>query len=414
MKKIMLWVAPAFICGCASNPPVQRTINQVPDAVIYPAFPLRTDLGEILQPNEQQDVELSAQVIEQTIMKRYQEKGQRGRGDHSTSHGCYEGDFKVKAGLPAEFAQGIAEKEATYKAVARFSNGDPPDISDFRSVSTGLAVKLDLSSDAESASRLRDGDFMNVTNQIGSREQDFLLAIGPTFMVKDIHEYSWLFARRIDPGVKEGVELAVKHPKIIFDRGVVPLTRTSSTAPQFLTERQWSRLASVWGDQAAKFSFIPCHGDVRVKKLGSRTKDPRYQSALIQEHLQKRDICYELAVQMRPNEVYPGVSDQENAELLAKHYPIEDATVRWPDLEAKLKIKTKAGEKETFAPFVTVGTLKIKQGTQAIEADRCERLAFNPWNGLKAHQPMSSLSRGRLFVYKRSEVVRRRLGPSKE
>ena len=39
----------------------------------------------------------------------------------------------------------------------------------------------------------------------------------------------------------------------------------------------------------------------------------------------------------------------------------------------------------------------------------CERLAFNPWNGLKAHQPLGSLSRARAAVYKASELARKDL-----
>jgi hypothetical protein len=37
----------------------------------------------------------------------------------------------------------------------------------------------------------------------------------------------------------------------------------------------------------------------------------------------------------------------------------------------------------------------------------CECLAFNPWNGLKAHQPLGSLNRARWAVYNGSESVRK-------
>jgi hypothetical protein len=59
------------------------------------------------------------------------------------------------------------------------------------------------------------------------------------------------------------------------------------------------------------------------------------------------------------------------------------------------------------AEFREVARVQIKRGSMAMSDRACEDLAFNPWNGLKAHQPLGSLNRARLSVYKRSEWVRK-------
>jgi hypothetical protein len=61
------------------------------------------------------------------------------------------------------------------------------------------------------------------------------------------------------------------------------------------------------------------------------------------------------------------------------------------------------------ADFEDVGTIRIKRGTAPLADQACETLAYNPWHGLKAHQPLGSLSRARLVVYRHSERVRREI-----
>jgi hypothetical protein len=59
------------------------------------------------------------------------------------------------------------------------------------------------------------------------------------------------------------------------------------------------------------------------------------------------------------------------------------------------------------AEFREVARVTIKPGETALPDLDCECLAFNPWNGLKAHQPLGSLNRARWAVYNGSESVRK-------
>lgn len=58
------------------------------------------------------------------------------------------------------------------------------------------------------------------------------------------------------------------------------------------------------------------------------------------------------------------------------------------------------------AEFREVARLTIEAGAPRIEDEDCEKLAFNPWSGLKAHQPLGSLNRARWAVYRESKSFR--------
>ena len=79
----------------------------------------------------------------------------------------------------------------------------------------------------------------------------------------------------------------------------------------------------------------------------------------------------------------------------------------WPEGSAPAEVQTGAGPLRASAEFEDVGTITIKQGTAPLADQACEALAYNPWHGLKAHQPLGNLSRARLAVYRHSERVRR-------
>jgi hypothetical protein len=110
---------------------------------------------------------------------------------------------------------------------------------------------------------------------------------------------------------------------------------------------------------------------------------------MIARFLAGADACYRMRVQVRPDRLPD----------LEKLFPIEDATVYWPE----------GGAASVSADFEDVGRIRIKQGTAPLADQACEALAYNPWHGLRAHQPLGSLSRARLVVYRQSECVRREI-----
>lgn len=363
----------------------------------YPLIPLRTDLGEFLIEGEKAYVQQALVSVEKVIKFRKTEPDIQAtrigagnhRGDHGTPHGCFPAKFTVQPQNAAgKAAAGIADNRnhgTTFPATVRFSNSETTDVQDLRSASIGLALKIDLQRAGYS-----EADFLAGTQAPGVREQDFLTGTSRTFLAPDIKDYSWLFEKRVDPGITDFVQMILTHPKVLYDRMIAPKFRGKSAAPVLLQKEFSGVLPYAWDTHAVKFKFTPCHA-FDPENFPFDHKDPRYQMKMIAQFLAAADACYRMRVQVRP--------DQLPDQPLEKVFPIENATVYWPD----------GGAVQMSAGFEDVGTIRIKQGTAPLADQACEALAYNPWHGLKAHQPLGSLSRARLVVYRHSERVRREI-----
>jgi hypothetical protein len=286
---------------------------------------------------------------------------------------------------------GIAKHEnlgRTFHAIVRLSNSEPKNVSDFRSATVGLAVKVTLDP-AEDDYLLDHGG-----------EQDFIAGGLGTFVASNIADYADLFWLRIHP-YSNALRIRDRHPEAFTVFGTEPLWRlfnlSSSAAPIVLERKQQfsSLVPYAWGNSAVKFRFEPCHAFERHTASFSRFDDG-YQAKLVSEFLQSHDICYVMKIQKRPR---PGSADEKK--LIEKAFPIEDAMVYWPEPGGATSALS--------AEFREVARVRIKSGSKALDERACEDLAFNPWNGLKAHQPLGSLNRARLAVYQRSERVRKEI-----
>jgi hypothetical protein len=387
----------------------------------YPAIPLRTDLGEFLIQDEKAYVQQAMVSVEKVIKLRLADAdiqstrigaGNR-RGDHSTPHGCFPAEFTVQPQNPqGKAAAGIAHQRnhgKTLPATVRFSNSETTDVRDLRSASIGLALKIDLQRAGYS-----EADILPATQPPGVREQDFLTGTSRTFLSADIKDYSWLFEKRVDPGIVDFAQMILTHPKVLYDRAIAPKFRGKSAAPLLLQKEFSGVLPYAWDTHAVKFKFIPCHA-FDPERFPFDHKDPRYQMKMIAQFLTGADACYRMRVQVRPDrlpeqparETATAAPPDPRSSPLEKLFPIEDATVYWPDGRAPAELPTGAGAVRVSAEFEDVGTIRIKQGTAPLAAQACEALAYNPWHGLKAHQPLGNLSRARLVVYRHSERVRR-------
>jgi hypothetical protein len=448
MQKLLSLICCAVVgmLGC-SVAPVKHEPQAEPghgEAVVmepYPLIGLRSDLGEFLVKHEKKSVQTARDSVARLVHARTR-KHLIGRGDHSTPHGCYPAQFTVLPTLAPELSAGIAAPQnqgATFAAIVRYSNSEPPENTDLRSASRGLALKVDM------RSRTLDGqvvphpyadiDFLLGHLKSGVYQQDFLAGSSKTFFMKDIAAYTTLFNLREvaetgdmpDASIIEKVQGGVAKLKVILfyrdvaeERKFGPAKRTNADAPLLLTNTFSGILPYAWDTKAVKFKFIPyvnesigCHRFDPAQHQFDAEKEPRYQMRLISEVLQKNDLCYHMAVQVRPASVLGEVaSSVEPAKSkLEKHFPIEDATVYWPDAQEMETVQTAQGEVQLSSAFQNVALFKIKQGTAPLSDHTCETLSFNPWTGLKAHQPLGSLSRSRLVVYEQSTRERRTLYP---
>jgi len=360
----------------------------------YPLVDLRADLGEALVERERTLVIESMNAVREVIRLRARNKDNIGRGDHAKPLGCYVADFTVSPPdvVAADDQAGIAARGnlgRTFPAIVRFSNSEPKDVIDFRSATVGLAIKVKLDP-AEHPNK----EFLFDAGT----EQDFVAGGLDTFVSRNIIDYADLFRLRIHP-LANALTIIDRHPEAFEVFGKAPLRRlfslSSGTAPMVLEKRFSSLLPYAWGNAAVKYRFEPCHAFDRSNATFSRFDD-NYQAKVVTEFLKSHDICYVMKIQARPR---PGSDDERS--LIDRTFPIEDAMACWPEPGA---------EKEfPGAQFREVARVRIKSGTRAMDDRACERLAFNPWNGLKAHQPLGSLSRARLAVYKASELARNEL-----
>jgi hypothetical protein len=409
--------------GSAAETPSATRPGAVAALDPYPLIPLRKDLGEFLIEGEKAYVEQALVSVEKVITLRRTDPDIRStrigagnhRGDHGTPHGCFPAEFIVHPQDPrGKAAGGIADKRnhgTAFPAIVRFSNSETTDVQDLRSASIGLALKIDLQRAGYS-----EADFLPGTQPAGVREQDFLTGTSRTFLSPDIKDYSWLFEKRVDPGITELLQVILTHPKVVYDRMLVPKFRGKSEAPLLLQKEFSGILPYAWDTRAVKFKFIPCHA-FDPEKFAFDHQDPRYQMKMIAQFLAAADACYRMRVQVRPDrppaepagESATAAPADPRSNPLEKLFPIEDATVYWPEGLAPAEFRTGGRAVRVSADFEDVGTIKITRGTAPLADQACESLAYNPWHGLKAHQPLGSLSRARLAVYRHSERVRREI-----
>jgi hypothetical protein len=418
-------MALAFLVGlpppAAQVPPPASPNDLAVGLEPYPLIPLRRDLGEFLIADEKTYVQQALVSVERVIAFRMTDRdiqvtrigAGNHRGDHGTPHGCYPAEFTAQPkAASGEVAVGIADRRhhgVGFPAIVRFSNSETTDVNDLRSASIGLALKINLD-----GAGYADANFLLGNYRKGVREQDFLTGSNKTFLAKDIRDYSWLFEKRVNPSVGDIGEVILTHPKVFFDRQIAPLFRGKGAAPLLLQKEFFGVLPYAWGDRAVKFKFIPCH-DFDAAQFSFDHKDPRYQIKLVGQFLAVSAACYRMLVQVRPERV-AGQGDggvdpaaDARASLLEKTFPIEDASVYWPDPRAPEQVRTRQGAVEVSAEFQEVATIRIARGARALDDHVCEGLAYNPWNGLKEHQPLGSLGRARLVVYRKSELVRREI-----
>ena len=357
----------------------------------YPLVDLRSDLGEFLIDDERALVLNSMESVEKLIHTRARDKNNLGRGDHAKGLGCYHAEFTVSSGdvVPPDFRVGIARSEnlgRTFRAIVRLSNSEPKNVPDFRSATVGLAVKIRLDPGTHSSDDFLPGS---------SGEQNFIAGGLRTFVARNIQDYAELFRLRVHP-VSNLLALASRHAKALAVFAAEPLlrhARGAGAAPMVLESQFSSVLPYAWGDSAVKFRFEPCHAFDRSNAVFSRF-DPGYQRKVVTTFLGATDICYVMKIQPRPR----FIGDQQRR-AIERTFPIEDAMVSWPEPEA--------AKDTASAAFHEVARLTIKRGSEAMDDRACEHLAFNPWHGLKVHQPLGSLNRARLAVYRKSELVRK-------
>ena len=306
--------------------------------------------------------------IARTTFRNY---GHAVRSVHAKSHALLEGELTVPAGLPPELAQGMFARPGAYPVALRLSTNPGDVLDDAVSAPRGLAVKV-IGVEGE-----------RMPGAEGAVTQDFVLANAPAFVAPDAKAFLGSLkmlaattdkaesAKMLLSSALRGVgsalgAMGVKSPAVT-SMGGQPLTHP-------LGETFYSQAPLRHGDHVAKIMVAPVSPNLVALKdrpLDLRGNPNALRQAAI-DALAQYGGEWEMRVQL--------CTDPERM-------PIEDATVPWP---------------EDASPYRTVARIRVPSQPawseeRAAQAD--DGLAFSPWHGLLAHQPLGSINRSRRLTY---------------
>ena len=280
------------------------------------------------------------------------------RDAHAKATGCARGIFSVNSDIPRAYQHSVfSEPAREYPAWLRFSNGDFTVQADSKPDARGMAIKLMGVSGEPIAAEL---------GQQGT--QDFIMTNTPAFFNRNIFDYAedmtylakfertrW-FVSLFPPRL---------HPKQFY-RAVQTV---SSRIDNPLQPQYYSMLPYQLGDTVLKFSVRPCPG-MRFREAVDRD-DQDYLTEEMAYSLENGGACFDFMVQ---------------PQLPGSYMPIDDATVVWSAQDS---------------PFVPIARVTLPPQAIASSAQRefCENLSMNPWHGVGAWRPLSSLGKARRLVY---------------
>ena len=334
--------------------------------------PVRYDPSlEHVAPDEaetQQALLATMRGIAETTFRDY---GHAVRSVHAKSHALLEGELTVLDGLPPELAQGMFARPAAYPVVMRVST-NPGDILDDRvSAPRGLAVKV-IGVDGE---RLPGAE--------GTVTQDFVMANGPAFGAPDAKAFLGslkLLAATTDKaeGAKMALSKALRGVNTALKAVGVESPTVTSMGGQPLThplgESFYSQAPQRHGDYVAKVMVAPVSPNLLALKdqlldLHGNPNGLRQAAIDAMAHMGGE---WEVRVQL--------CTDLDRM-------PVEDASKQWPEDES---------------PYRPVARIRVPaqpawSEVRAVQAD--DGLAFSPWHGLLAHQPLGSINRARRPAY---------------
>jgi choline dehydrogenase-like flavoprotein len=295
-------------------------------------------------------------VLSERVRAQYRGAVMR-RATDPTSNACVKATFKVDPSIPANLRAGVfTGNPSTYRAWIRFSNAadhaTPDTEPDFR----GMAIKLL----GVSGDRLDSPD-----NEDGT--QDFLLLGHDRFFVGNPQQFLDFFSACEEGGgncdPRRNFLLALHmltHP-----RGMYNLMTGRRVYPSLRSISWFSVTPYALGNEQVKYGVFPCEPEVAHASPGT---EPIYLLQRLRDLLDpayKGQLCLRFTVQVRAR------PDKQ---------PLENALVAW---------------ETDLSPWQGVATIDVspQKFLTPKQNDLCERLTFNPWNGLKAHEPLGGINR---------------------
>lgn len=334
-----------------------------------------------VEHREPDEEDTQRQLIEQLLYiseVTFKDSGHATRSVHAKSHGLLNGELVIADGLPPTLAQGLFARPGKYPVMMRLSTIPGDILADSISVPRGLAVKvLNV-----------DGD--RLPGSEGDRTQDFVMVNGPAFAAptaKAFLKSLKLLAKTTDKaeGLKKVLSATLRGAETLLEAvgGESGLLKTLGGHPEthILGESFFSQAPLRYGEYIAKISLAPVSPELVAltnAPLNVNGKPNGLREA-VKEFFASNTAVWELRAQL--------CTDLEAM-------PVEDASKVWP---------------EDQSPYVTVGRITATpqdSWSPANVAAIDDGMAFSPWHGILAHQPLGSIMRVRRDVYKSSADFR--------
>jgi len=308
------------------------------------------------------------------------------RDVHPKAHGLVNARFRVlpesafsafesKTGI--DLRRGVFRQPGReFEAVIRFSSSNKRPQSDTKPDGRGIALKLRaVEGEALELPRVAGAadEPVALTGDGGAAEQDFILLNGPAFFAKDAAEMveaSELEARDAFPG-------AFFVGRTAGFMALLAMAQNQANSPLDLT--YFSQTPYALGEHVVKYRVRRKDGRPYPQKLNGSDGLRRALATEFDELAADGIIVLEFAVQVA---------------FASDDFLVDDATQVW---------------REDVSPFLPVAEVILQK--QVVGTDEnirlADGLAFNPFQGLVAHEPLGSINRARGAVYEVSRKLRR-------
>jgi hypothetical protein len=322
-------------------------------------------------PSENPDLTKEAQTVQQIVQllnakvtKQYA-KPHVLRDIHPKANACVKANVTVVPNLPPDlrigFLNGKPNGDMTYKAWIRFSNAADVVTADTTRDFRGMSVKLFGVA----------GDRLPVPGN-DDDSQDLLFIGNDAFSAGGPQDFLDYFTACNKGG---GSCSPRRNPYVAWDLITHPRAAynllSGRRAYPTIGDIQWFSVAPFrLGDGIVKYAAFPCWQQAQYGRPGST---PYYLQQRLFELLDPANnnhLCLTLNVQQRHD---------------AKTQSVENTLVAW---------------REQTSPWRKVATIDVYPQifSSTGQQEFCERLTFNPWDGLQAHRPEGGLNRARRDV----------------
>jgi hypothetical protein len=350
---------------------------------------------EELSPGESTIADGVIEELKNELVARYDRKHEPRRRDaHPKHHGVVTARLRVDPKCPIELQRGLFKAGAEFAAEIRFSNSHPRVGHDLNPDVRGMAIKLH---GIQQPTLVDDGDAAH----------DFVLTTGEAFFSKDIRDFA------------EFPKLAEQIPTVIWYffrrfriRGGWRLFRGSSVPRSPLALEYFSQTPYRLGPHVVKYAAWP--------KSRAHTRAPWYLVWGIRHVLGALATAETLGrwligfvADVNPSARWiPGRNALRTAlidDLATAPAEYEFLVQRWPDLGQLPRWAIEDATRVWQEPWIRIATITIdRQDDIPAHDERAETMALTPWRALAEHQPLGSINRARLTVYREMAAFRRK------